>query len=434
MVRVAPGQTITLLDYHGAGCVRRFWVTIAPRSDIAIHSQAILRMYWDGDEQPSVECPIGAFFGVGFGEQRDFVSQPLSETSGGYNCHWPMPFHKSAHWTLTNGSDRTIEAFYYNIDFTALDSLPPDTRHFHAQFRRENPTNPTRNYTILELAGEGHYVGTALFMAGKALYFLEGDEEVYVDGETEPSIRGTGTEDYFGSGWYYDRGTFSAPYHGLVLKEERRISTYRWHIEDPIPFRRSLRFTIEHGSNNTIEADYSSVAYFYLAGPAPKPPALPSDLLPSKPEPMRNFEIPGAVEAETLKESVRVSGGGTWIQDMGNWNYGEQWSKRFSLFWSPGTVGSELRLPVPAVPATACRLHAYLVCGPDFGIVSVSGAEDKPGETFDLYSPVMGVKELVLGPLVPKDGRLDLRFLQAGRNPASKGLLFAVDAVFVEAN
>jgi hypothetical protein len=282
-LRLEPGEVVTIFQYRGAGTVHRFWITIAPRTDVSILSQLVLRMYWDDDNYPSVESPIGAFFGVGFGEQKDYVSVPLNETSGGYNCYWPMPFHKSARWTLTNGSAKDVQAFYYNIDYTALKSLPANTRHFHAQFRRENPTTEGRNYTILDTTGSGHYVGTALFMSGRSLSFLEGNEMVYVDGSTTPTIEGTGTEDYFSSGWYFDRGLYSAPYHGLVLKEEHpaRISAYRWHIEDAIPFAKSIRFTIEHGAQNTVSADYSSVAYYYLAGPSPKPPALPSDLLPS---------------------------------------------------------------------------------------------------------------------------------------------------------
>lgn len=282
-LHLKAGQTATLLDVTGAGCIHRFWVTIAPRTDVAVLSGTILRMYWDGDAYPSVECPIGAFFGVGFGEQHDYTSLPLNENSGGYNCYWPMPYHKSARWTLTNGSGRPIDAFYYNIDYTALDSLPADTRHFHAQFRRENPTTPGRNYTLLDTTGEGHYVGSALFMAGAAFSYLEGNEMVYIDGDTKPTLEGTGTEDYFCSGWYFDRGPYSAPYHGLVIKDGKRfrISAYRWHIEDAIPFTRSIRFTIEHGTGNGVSADYSSVAYYYLAGPSPKPPPLPGDLLPS---------------------------------------------------------------------------------------------------------------------------------------------------------
>jgi Protein of unknown function (DUF2961) len=283
-LELEPGEVVTLFQHAGAGTVHRFWITIKPRTDVSILSQLILRMYWDDDRYPSVESPVGAFFGVGFGEQKDYISLPLNETSGGYNCYWPMPFHRSARWTLTNGSNKEVESFYYNIDYTAVKSLPANTRHFHAQFRRENPTTPGRSYTILDTTGRGHYVGTALFMSGQTFGFLEGNEMVYIDGSPEPIIEGTGTEDYFSSGWYFDRGLYSAPYHGVVLKEEHppRISAYRWHIEDAIPFSRSIRFTIEHGAQNGVSADYSSVAYYYLAGPSPQPPPLPSDLLPSQ--------------------------------------------------------------------------------------------------------------------------------------------------------
>ncbi len=279
---VKPGQTLTLLDYHGAGVIHRFWCTIAPRSEVHIHRQAILRMYWDGDAYPSVEVPIGDFFGVGFGQQTDYISLPMSETSGGYNSYWPMPFHKSARWTLANLSDRPIDAFYYNIDFTAYDSLPANLLHFHAQWRRENPTSPDKNYTILDTTGSGQFVGAALFMQNLQapdLSFLEGDEMIYFNGESTPSVNGTGTEDYFSSGWYFDHGPYSAPYHGCVIKDDQlhRVSAYRWHIEDAMPFNKSIRVTIEHGTNNLVKADYSSVAYFYQSGPALAPPPLPSD-------------------------------------------------------------------------------------------------------------------------------------------------------------
>src|SRR5665213_3988204 len=149
-LHVKPGQTVTLFTHEGAGTVHRFWVTLAPRESVAVLSQAILRMYWDGDTNPSVECPIGAFFGVGFGEQKDYISLPLNEISGGYNCYWPMPFHKHARWTLENRSNVKIDAFYYNIDYTALKSLPAGMKQFHASYRRENPTQAGKNYTILD--------------------------------------------------------------------------------------------------------------------------------------------------------------------------------------------------------------------------------------------------------------------------------------------
>jgi hypothetical protein len=306
-LKIAPGQTVTLLDHEGAGIIHRFWMTISP-TDTHVLRQAILRMYWDGEKEPSVECPIGDFFGVGFGEHKDYISLPLNETSGGCNCYWPMPFHKHARWTLENRSDKQIDSFYYNIDSTAYDSLPDDMKEFHACWRRENPTDPHHNYTILDTEGDGTYVGTALFMQGKnpdaknKLAFLEGDEMIYIDRldsnpatpvnwkhpEPVPQIAGTGTEDYFCGGWYFSSGPYSAPYAGCVIKDEAnsRISAYRWNIEDAIPFHENIRVTIEHGSGDDTVADYSSVAYFYQSGPHKPYPPLPEnpvDLLPGAP-------------------------------------------------------------------------------------------------------------------------------------------------------
>jgi hypothetical protein len=429
-LHLKPGETVTLFAHEGAGCVHRFWVTIAPREDVAVESQAILRMYWDGDVHPSVECPIGAFFGVGFGEQKDYISMPLDETSGGYNCFWPMPFHKSARWTLTNGSGKKIDSFYYNIDYTALDSLPAATRHFHAQFRREYPTTPGRNYTILDTVGEGHYVGTALFMAGKALYFLEGNEMVYIDGATTPSIEGTGTEDYFCSGWYFDRGVYSAPYHGVVIKDEKRsrVSAYRWHIEDAIPFTKSIRFTIEHGTGNAVTADYSSVAYYYLAGPSPAPQPLPADLLPSTMPLLTDFVIPGAVEAEDLVASAKATLGDVWVQDMGQWEYGEAWSKGGALFWQTDQPGGYLSFEIPSAKAGKFELVARMVTGPGFGVVQFSGGGKPLGDSIDLYAPAIAPREVSLGLVDLKAGLNPLAISVTGKNPSSLDFRVGIDA------
>ena len=429
-LHIKAGDTVTLFSHEGAGCVHRFWITIAPREDVAVLSQAILRMYWDGDANPSVEVPVGAFFGVGFGEQKDFISMPLDETSGGYNCYWPMPFHRSARWTLTNGSGRKIDSFYYNIDYTALDSVPKDTRHFHAQFRRENPTTPGRNYTILDTVGEGHYVGTALFMAGKALYFLEGNEMVYVDGADVPAIEGTGTEDYFSSGWYFDRGVYSAPYHGVVIKDEKRsrVSAYRWHIEDAIPFTRSIRFTIEHGTGNAVTADYSSVAYYYLAGPSPAPFPLPRDLLPSDQPQMVKTSIPGAIEAEDLVSTAKATDGGVWAQDMGQWEYGEGWSGRQALFWYTDAAGPELTVQLPSPADGKYELVARLASSHGFGIVQFSLGGSPLGGPIDLYAPLMTPRQVSLGTVALKAGANPLSVKVTGKNEKSVGFNVGIDA------
>jgi hypothetical protein len=432
-----PGETLTIFEHKGAGTVHRFWVTINPRQDVEILSQVILRMYWDDDTYPSVECPIGAFFGVGFGEQKDFISLPLNETSGGYNSYWPMPFHKSARWTLTNGSSKTLGAFYYNIDYSALKFLPADTRHFHAQFRRENPTTAGKNYTVLETTGSGHFVGTALFMSGRGLGFLEGNEMVYIDGSATPNIEGTGTEDYFSSGWYFDRGVYSAPYHGVVIKEEHpaRVSAYRWHIEDAIPFTKSIRFTIQHGGESDV-ADYSSVAYYYLAGPAPKPPSLPSDLLPSQAgwlikNPM---VLPGAIEAETLKATANVTTGDLDSAYMDEVDDRDVWSNGQVLGWDPAEddKNAELTVQLPSTRDGKFEVIARVVTGPDLGIIQFIFDGKPVGDQLDLSAARWEPKEVSLGILSLRAGANPLVIRSAGKNPQSKSLGVAIDAFLLK--
>jgi hypothetical protein len=425
---VKPAETITIFAHEGAGVVRRFWITTNPERDVDILSRVVLRMYWDGDEYPSVEAPIGAFFGVGFGEQRDYISLPLNETSGGYDCYWPMPFHKSARWTLTNGSGKPLQSFYYNIDYTAFDSLPKDTRHFHAQFRRENPTTPEKDYVILDTVGAGHYVGTALFMAGWSLGFLEGNERVYVDGETTPSIEGTGTEDYFSSGYYFDHGLYSSPYHGVVIKEEHpaRVSAYRWHIEDAIPFTKSIRFTIEHGTGSTETADYSSVAYYYLAGPSPAPTPLPLDLLPSPaPIPM---VIPNAIGAGTLKYGAQVTSGEVSVWDIDP----KIWSRGEILVWFPKDKNAEMTLNLSSAKNGEFEVIVRAVTGRDLGTVQFE-FEGKPvGRTVDLYAPVSEYqpKEISLGFFKLKAGTNPIVVKAVGTDPDHMGI--AINAIVLK--
>jgi hypothetical protein len=432
---VDPGQTITLLDYNGAGIVRRFWCTIAPRADRDIHRQAILRMYWDGETTPAVECPIGDFFGVGFGEQKDYISLPLNETSGGYNCYWPMPFHKSAKWTLTNLSPRKIDAFYYNIDFIGYDKLPDEQlRHFHAVWNRENPTSRDKNYTILDVEGAGHYVGVALFMQGlrpRGLGFLEGDEMITFDGAAKPQVVGTGTEDYFSSGWYYDRGTYSAPYHGVVVKDEQnsRISTYRWNIEEAMPFAKSAHVTIEHGTNNEVEADYSSVAYCYLApGAKVNRKPLPDDrtaYLPS--EPPRPKRIAGAIEGEDLVAGAKATEGPVEVQWLDA--FAGEYSGGAQLWWRPSKAGETLTFNLPVEKAGSYDVIGRFVKAPDYATISVK-IGDGEEKTIDLYAPsVMPSGPISLGVANLKQGGNTVTIKTTGKAAQSTNYLVGVDAV-----
>jgi len=175
-----------------------------------------------------------------------------------------------------------------------------------------------------------------------------------------------------------------------------------------------------------VPADYSSVAYFYLDGPAPAPPPLPGDLLPSHPEPLKKFVVDGAEEAEDLRETAVVNGGGIWVQDMGNWNYGEQWSNRFALFWSPGAAGSTLTFPLVAKPSDV--VVARMVTGPDCGTVTMNISGELQSAPVDLFEKEEGVKEVRIE--MPKDiaGKPGVTLTFIGKNPASKGSFVAIDA------
>jgi hypothetical protein len=287
---IEPGGTLVLADLKGPGIITHFWNTIA--HEAPFYSRLLtLRIYWDGETHPSVECPIGDFFGVGHGIDKPFVSLPIKVSSDGRgrNCYWPMPFRKSARITVTNESDKRCHAFYYYIDWQKHKSLPKDTAYFHAMYRQEYPCVMGCNYLIADIAGRGHYVGTIQSVVNMSRgWYGEGDDFFFIDGEKEPRLRGTGTEDYFCDGWGFR--PHDGPYYGVPLWEGyeagNRGTAYRFHIPDPVVFKKSLRVEIEHkgsqdfpdGKNTGfIERDdlMSSVGIWYQLEPHKPWPALP---------------------------------------------------------------------------------------------------------------------------------------------------------------
>ena len=431
--RVEPGQTFTLVDQKGAGVVRRWWIAISPHDNLQLQRQVIVRCYWDGETEPSVECPINDFFGMGFGERRDFTSLPLNMNSGGTNCYWPMPFHKSARITIENRAKIPIDNFYYNIDVDMQPRLPRSALYFHAQFRRSR-TEKGKPVTVLETTGKGQYVGTLLEMQrvrGRGLGYLEGDEYIYVDGEEQASIRGTGSEDYFNSGWYFERGVYSAPYHGVTIKDEMlsRISAYRWHIEDAIPFTRSFRFTMEHGGQNDApDVDYCSVAYWYQTHPHPHFPALPADLMPVTPAPATHF--PGIIEGESLVATAKATEGGVAAQDVGD--PPDTWSGDAHLFWMPKTPGAKLALKLNAPETKEYELVGYFTQATDYGQYRIR-VNGRTLRDFDGYSP--GVKAsgpLSLGRVTLKSGANDIELEITGKDARSTGYYVGVDGFLLK--
>ena len=425
---IAPGATFTLLDHQGAGIVRRWWLTIAPWNNREIQRQLIVRCYWDGEATPSVEVPVADFFGVGFGEWHQFQSLPLNMTSGGYNCYWPMPFGRRARITVENRSKVPVQSFYYNVDIETRPRVD-NQLYFHAQFRRAT-TERGRPYTLLEATGRGHYVGTLLSMQNvrsRGLGFLEGDERVFVDGEREPSVIGTGTEDYFSSGWYYNTGPYSAPYHGITIKDEvqRRVSTYRWHIEDPIPFTRSLRFDIEHGGvNDSPGADYTSVAFWYQTHPhAPFPP-LPANLLPVENAPI--FRIANVIEGESLRASARATSGS--ISSQGMTAFNGQWSDEEQLWWQPARAGERLTLTLNAPTAGEYELVGYFTRADDYGDARLIVNGRPLAQIARGYATAVSPTGPVSFGRVPmRAGANEVVVEVAGKDPLSKGFLIGVD-------
>ncbi|MEM4462500.1 MAG: glycoside hydrolase family 172 protein [Candidatus Bathyarchaeia archaeon] len=271
-VSIPSGGKYTVLDVDGCGYVASIWFTISSRDRYVLRN-TILNIYWDGESKPSVDTPIGDFVGVGFGEYKHHNSLLTGETSGGYYSFIPMPFSKSCRVEFINRGFEPIRSLYVMLGYYLFDEYHGCDVRFHAKWRRENPTEEGKPYTILEAEGSGFYIGTRLDMSpinkSHGFTYLEGNFEFIVDGCRDLSYGSTGTEDYFLSGWYFIHGVYAAATHGLLIKDEHRYRTscYRYHVFDPIPFRRSITVRVHHGEYDEVPTDYSSVAYWYQCEP-----------------------------------------------------------------------------------------------------------------------------------------------------------------------
>ena len=287
-VRIEGGQTFVLADIKACGAIQHIWMT--PTGDNRLN---ILRMYWDGEKKPSVECPVGDFFACGMGQYGQVTSLAVCVNPGsGFNCYWLMPFRKRCKITMTNIDDKAM-VLYYQIDYT-LTNIPDDMAYFHAQFRRTNPLPGKQDYTIVDgIRGRGHYVGTYMTWGSNSPgWWGEGEIKFFMDGDKKfPTICGTGTEDYFcGSYGFVKPGTneyqiFNTPYVGMPqwIKSDKqpKFGLYRWHIMDPVRFEKNLRVTIQalgwqsEGRYLPLQDDLSSVAYWYQLEPHATFPKLP---------------------------------------------------------------------------------------------------------------------------------------------------------------
>lgn len=293
-VSIPAHSTFTMANISGEGSIRHIWLT--PVGNFRFY---IIRIYWDGSELPSVECPLSDFFAATHIPEinRSDFHQVSSlavcvNPRFGLNCYWNMPFRKSCRITVENLADED-RVLYYQIDYV-LGAVPENAGYFHARFRRVHSLPYKEVYTILDgIEGNGQYVGTYLLWSSNSSgWWGEGEIKFYIDGDREyPTICGTGTEDYFCGAYNFDDHgyrDFSTPYSGLsvirsdgLYRSQMRFSMYRWHITDPIYFKRDLKVTIqalgwrEGRRYLPLRDDISSVAFWYQDKPAVTMPALP---------------------------------------------------------------------------------------------------------------------------------------------------------------
>jgi len=438
---VPPGQTKVLMDVKGPGVITHIWMTfLGPephpwaKNGSANHQEMLLRIYWDGDDRPGVEAPVGDFFANSFGKRSEVISLPvIVEDADSYNCFWHMPFRKSARVEVVNQSEKPISLLYFNIDWIKKDKIARDTPYFYAQYRQEYPVENGEDYVILETQGKGHYVGTVMSVRTRSpSWFGEGDEKIYIDGEAKPSIWGTGTEDYFLSAWGLQ--TTSTPYFGVPYFDEWGIvgghtSAYRWHITDPLVFNKGIKVTFEHfgwmspdenpqyksHSWNEREDDYSSVAFWYQTGRptftarAPRERRLPN--------------LDRIIAARQFTADDYHGQGPAEAQDLDLYPDGH-------LLYKPDSPENAwVEIPFEVEKKEPKRLLLVLTKSYDFGQYQAYLNGVKLGGVMDLYGKDVATREFHLLDFWPEPGKYTLRLECVGKNLASTGCYLGIESI-----
>jgi hypothetical protein len=450
--RIMPGETLVMADLKGAGVVTHIWLTVAS-NEFGWPRLLRIRAYYDGNKTPSVDAPLGDFFGVGHGSERNLSSMMVHNSSFGRarNSYWPMPYRKGCRITVTNEGKRLVPMFYYHVDYRNYPSIPEDIGYFHAYYRQERPAQKGKNYEFVSIKGSGHYVGTVMnVVQTQVSWFGEGDDQFYVDGAKYPQILGTGSEDYFNDAWGLRDS--DGPWTGTPIAEGERLGSrltgYRWHIPDPIPFTKSLWAGIEH-SGWTANPDgsvrsgfeeredyFSSVAFWYQKGvneDLAEPP-YGYDRLP--------FGNATQLEVPTLIEHVTAEKGRASVQKEVDW-------AKDLLFLEAEGPGARINIPVDIPEDGQYELVGLIAQAPDYGDYKAVLDEQPmnldprqaatseipfPGpEIFYNFLPEVYVaKDRALGMLTLKRGRHTLSFICVGKDPHSLGYNFGINDVALE--
>lgn len=459
---IKPGETATIFDVKGTGVINHIWLTFneaqpnwISKDGSADPSELVIRMYWDNSAEPAVEAPVGDFFASGFGLRNEIKSLPvLVEGGDAYNCYWEMPFRKAAKITITNEGKKACRSFYYQIDYTEHTRLASDVAYFCAQYRQEFPETLGKDYLIADIAGKGHYVGTVMSVRSRSPYwFGEGDVKFYIDGEKEPSIWGTGTEDYFLSAWAFTKNL--NPYSGCSYMNggEEDLGTgysiYRWHVQDPIRFNKSMRFEIEHTgwmSNDETETgkvdghvqredDIATVAFWYQQGQPKRFCTLP----PAEERKLPNLDI--ITEGKDMIDSVCHSSGNVELQKGYNWTGDGQ------ILFKPTTDNAWFEAAFTVEKEEYRGLILKMTNAPDYGMYRIlldghpisripmtidinfkNSDSDIEPRILDLYAKDLEIKSYYLGSATLKKGKHTIRFEQVGKNSLSTGNALGFDS------
>jgi|Deesub1362B_J571_1020462.scaffolds.fasta_scaffold00001_696 hypothetical protein len=447
--RIEPGETVVLAELEGPGEIQHIWFTIGAM-DRRYPRTLVLRIYWDDSKIPSVETPLGDFFAAGHGMRANVSTLPIEVTSYGraLNCYWKMPFHKKAKITMTNEGKGRVTSCYFYIDWVKLDKLPPDSLYFHARYNQEWPVKPFSYYTVLEVEGDGQYVGSVINLhSSVGSWFGESDDHFYIDGEEEPSLVGTGFEDYFSDAW--NLRLFSNLNAGITIREwnseDARITGFKWHIQDPIMFKKSLKVEIERRSYVAVEnprtgkvergdfkyrADFcSSVAFWYQ-----RTIATPWKLFPSvKERLMPEIWVEPRLMAEMPPEKcpIRTSPG---LKPVAAYNR-TGWRKRMFYIYND-KPGAWFELPFEVKEKGRYSISVFPILFRENGIWKISLKGPKVNKVLaarlDLWDPFLCWKENYpeneqfgtnvekkLGILNLVPGKYVFRFECVGTNPLS---------------
>ena len=431
--RLDGGKVLILIDADGPGMVTHFWITVAD-SEYGWPRLLRLRVYYDGAKSPSVDVPLGDFFAVGHGRERDVNSLMVRNTSQGRakNCYWQMPYRKHIRITLSNEGVRPAALTYWQVDYRKYKFMPKDILYFHALYRQELPAISGRNYTLLDTKGRGQYVGTLLsVITNEDSWFGEGDDWFYVDGEKEASLAGTGTEDFFSDAWGLQdqqslyTGTTAAG--GFTMGD--RASAYRWQIADPIPFEKSLHAEIEHqGWTNKPDGsvhssfeerpdDFSSVAFWYQTPFRTDLPELPVGRARL---PYGNATV---IDAEPLISHVTTQMGEAQVQK------GVFWEENIIFFQGQGK-GASLTIPFSVNEGDRYEVMPMLISSYDYGMYAAE-LDGKPvGGIKNLYAAdVLMPQGFPLGRFDLASGPHTLKFICQAKSGDSTGFYFGIHQI-----